>query len=122
MRDSNALQRDQPDGKTLPEVWEGMIDTDGLPGMVRTGFENEHAIFAPGYVVLSVGETPQKKMDKARVLMYIGGGVFALGAVMGLFTSWRIRKALLSETKLATPLKADPCLEIKSVIDFNRKE
>ena len=121
MMDSNAVQRGQPDGKTLPEVWVGMIDTDGLPGLVRTRFEDDHAVLAPGYVVLSVGETPRKKMDKARVLMCIGGGVFAFGAIIGLVTSWRIRKALSSETELATPQKADPRLEIKSVIDFNRK-
>jgi hypothetical protein len=122
MMASNALQRAQPDGNARSEVWEGMIDTTGLPGLVRTHFENEHAIFAAGYRVLSVGETPQKQMDKARVLIYIGGGVFIFGMLMGCAVSWQNRKLAAAKATIGTQQRQDPRLQIKSVIDFQRKD
>jgi hypothetical protein len=118
MMESNAMARKMPGGDVLPEIWEGMIDSSGLPGLVRTEFENGHLPLAANYRVLTVGQTPQSQMSNSRTMMIIGGSVAALGVVVGAFGAFKQRRA--AARALAAPQAAplDPRLTPKNVINF----
>ena len=59
-------------------------------------------------------------MDKALIFIYIGGGLFLLGGVMGFITGRKHRNALRPPENTAAMQPVDPRLQVKSVIDFNR--
>jgi hypothetical protein len=116
MMESNAIQRKMPGGDKLPEVWEGMIDSDGLPGMVRSQFEKDQVPIASGYCVLSVGKTPAKQMSDSKTMMMIGGCVAGAGVVIGVVVGMKQRRVKGSPGGAVAAV--DPRLMPKGPIDF----
>jgi hypothetical protein len=71
-----------------------MIDTTNLPGLVRTQFENAHALFAPNYRVLNVGQTPQSQISNAKAMIIIGASVAALGLIVSAVSVLKTRRTI----------------------------
>lgn len=71
-------------GELNARSYQGSLDWDGLPGMVRTAYEAE-GVQAANALVLNVGREPHKNLATSQLLA--AGGL--LGLLLGGFMIWR---------------------------------
>lgn len=84
-----------------PAEYQGMLERAGLPGPVRVSMERNGLLKGGDYYVLELGQTPAGKARNARVLVWVGLCVSALGVAIGIVARFR-RYVAPQQTPLIT--------------------
>lgn len=93
----------------------GMISRGGLPGLVRTEFENRGPAPAEGYFLLELDRSAAGQRKLSRDALLFGGALLAAGVVISIVQArGRLRELSASRSLDTTPTGHDPRFAIKS--------
>jgi hypothetical protein len=96
--------------------FDGMLEHDALPGMVREEFKRRQTMPAADYRILDLGRTPADDVRVGRDMLIFGGGLLVVAAVMAAWPWWKARRVVKPVAVAAPSTAPDPRFQVKAIL------